>query len=119
MSNLTSIHGGNLTLIEHPTLCTLATCDLTLASFTYIPCLPFNSTYLAIFALLFLLQFSLGIWYKTWGFMVAMMVGLLLEVFGYAHRVLLWKNPFNYNAFLTELICLTIVSLLFPLLQTT
>lgn len=46
--------------------CTIATCPLTLANFTYIPSLAGNVTYLAIFALLLIPQLFLGIRHKTW-----------------------------------------------------
>jgi len=50
----------------------------------------------------------LGIRYKTWGYMVAMVFGLLLEVIGYVARVMLHNSPFDNNFFLMYLVCLTI-----------
>ncbi len=127
MSNLTTSTSGNQTLILNPDLCTLQTCDLSLASFLYIPNLAGNALYLAIFAILFFVQLGLGIRYRVWGFMGAMLLGLVrplavspklkasadwwakaLEVIGYAGRILLHVNPFNNNAFLIYLICVTI-----------
>lgn len=46
--------------------CTIATCPLTLANFTYIPSLAGNVTYLAIFAAMLVPHLYLGIRYKTW-----------------------------------------------------
>ncbi len=77
MSNLTSIYGGNQTLINDPNLCTLQTCDLTLASLTYVPNLAGNALYLAFFALFLIAQTFLGIRYKTWGFCFAIFLGLV------------------------------------------
>lgn len=68
---------GNQTLLEYPYLCTLQTCDLTLSSFLYRPTLPGNAIFAAIFALLLLGQIFLGIKHKTWGYMVAMILGLV------------------------------------------
>ena len=113
MSNLTHSTGhgtgtGNLTLLLNPELCTLETCDLSMASFDYLPTVPGNAIYAAIFGVYVVAQLFLGIKHKTWGYMVAMVTGLLLEVIGYVGRVLLHSSPFNNNDFLIYLICLTI-----------
>jgi hypothetical protein len=63
---------GNATFLANPDLfCSLATCDLTLAHFSYLPSLPGNALYTAIFAGCFAVQVLLGIKYRTWGFMIA------------------------------------------------
>jgi hypothetical protein len=52
-------------------LCTLATCDLTLAHLKYLPSLAGNAFYAAMFAGCLIFQLVLGIRYRTWGFMTA------------------------------------------------
>ncbi|PMD32729.1 RTA1-domain-containing protein [Hyaloscypha variabilis F] len=101
---------GNLTLLADQTLCNLNTCDLTLAAFDYRASLPGNALYAAIFGIYLLLNIYLGIRHKTWGYMVAMTVGLCGEIIGYIGRILLWKNPFDPtgNDFLIYIVCLTI-----------
>ncbi|PQE27910.1 hypothetical protein CJF30_00009097 [Rutstroemia sp. NJR-2017a BBW] len=99
---------GNLSLIMFPHNCTLQTCDLTMASFEYLPTVAGNGIYAGIFGLAILAQLFLGIKHKTWGYMVAMLFGLLLEVIGYVARILIHNNPFDNNNFLMYLICLTI-----------
>lgn len=113
MSNLTHSDGhgtgyGNQTLLEFPKFCTLQTCDLSLASFLYLPTVPGNAIYAAIFGIYIIVQLFFGIRHKTWGYMTAMALGLLGEVIGYVGRVLLHDHPFDNNYFLTYLICLTI-----------
>jgi hypothetical protein len=113
MSNLTHSTGhgtgyGNQTLLANPELCTLQTCDLSLASFLYLPTVPGNAIYAAIFGIYIIVQLYLGIRHKTFGYMTAMVLGLLGEVIGYAGRILLHYHPFDNNYFLTYLICLTI-----------
>lgn len=78
MYNSTSLTGllprphGNATLLASPDLlCTLATCDLTLAHFKYLPSIPGNALFAAIFAGCVVIQLILGIKYRTWGFMAA------------------------------------------------
>lgn len=88
--------------------CTLDTCPLSLANFTYVPTLAGNATYLAIFALLLPIQVFLGVRYRTWGFLLGMFGGIALEIVGYAGRIQLHFNPFPFDPFLEYLICLTI-----------
>jgi hypothetical protein len=112
-TNLTSQHNGkcfgNVTLcLNTDALCTLSTCDLTLAHFTYIPSLGGNAFLAAIFGVCFVAQVGLGVRYKTWGFMIAALFGLAAEDIGYAGRILMNQNPFSKNDFLIYLVCLTI-----------
>ncbi|KAL4864556.1 hypothetical protein BDV12DRAFT_175976 [Aspergillus spectabilis] len=98
----------NQTLLENPELCTLDTCPLSMASVEYRPVLWGQILFMAIFGIAAIIQLILGIRYKTWTFMVAMVLGLIGEVVGYGGRVSLWDNPFNGDAFLQYLVALTI-----------
>jgi len=89
-------------------LCTLQTCPLECGQVTFLPSLPGNLLYAILFGLILLAQIGLGVWYKTWGFMVGMFCGLALEVIGYIGRIMLHHNPFDFNNFLIYLIPLTI-----------
>ena len=60
--------------------CTLATCCREQGFVQYEPGLASTVVYLAIFALFGMIQLGLGIWGRTWGFMVGMVCGLLLEL---------------------------------------
>jgi len=113
MSNKTHSTGhgtgyGNLTLLMDSSLCTLETCDLSMASFLYLPTIAGNGIYAGIFGLLILGQLWLGIKHKTWGYMIAMLMGLVLEVVGYVGRIMLHDSPFDNNNFLMYLVTLTI-----------
>jgi hypothetical protein len=83
-----------------PTTCTIETCPRSDSFLNYAPNLAGNVLYLAIFAGLLIAQTGLGIFYKTWGFIYGMFCGLLLEVIGYAGRLILRKNPFLIGNFL-------------------
>lgn len=80
--------------------CTLEICCREQGFVHYEPDLPATVAYLAIFALLALIQLGLGIWAKTWGFTVGMVCGLILEVLGYAGRIAIRQDPFNISIFL-------------------
>ncbi len=112
-SNLTHSNGngtgyGNITLLMNPELCPLETCDFSMASFLYLPTIPGNAIYAAIFGIYIVAQLFLGIKHKTWGYMVAMVFGLILEVVGYVARIMLHNSPFDNNNFLMYLVTLTI-----------
>jgi hypothetical protein len=102
---------GNLTvLLDSNKLCNISICDLTLASFDYIPNLAGNTLYAAIFGLYIFINLFLGIRYETWGYMVGLCLGLIAEVIGYVARILLHNNPFDPtgNNFIMYIVCLTI-----------
>ena len=52
------------------------------------------------FSILCLPQLWLGIRYRQAGFATGMLIGLILEIVGYAGRVMLHMDPFNGDAFL-------------------
>lgn len=89
--------------IEDNSLCTLETCCLAQSSFTYRVDFGGNLALAVFFGVCIVPQLGLGIYYKTWGFMVGMVCGLILEVLGYVARVQLHNNPFNGDAFLLYL----------------
>lgn len=76
------------------------TCPLSCAQVEYLPTLAGNAVYVAAFGRLLIAQLELGIKYKTWEFMVGMICGLILEVVGYAGRIMLHGNPFDFNDFI-------------------
>ncbi|KAF2793980.1 RTA1-domain-containing protein [Melanomma pulvis-pyrius CBS 109.77] len=89
--------------------CTLQTCPLSLSYWGYLPSLPANALFLAVFAISTLLFIGQGLLSKRFiGFSVAMISGCALEVIGYVGRVLSHSNPFAENPFLIQIICLTI-----------
>ena len=90
----------NSTYVMDPELCTLSTCPLSLANQDYVPTLAGNTLYATIFGILLLVQLVFGIRYKTWGYLVGMIGGLLLEVLGYIGRIQMHSNPFTQGPFL-------------------
>jgi len=45
---------------------------------------------------------------RALAFSVAMLSGTILEVIGYAGRIMSWKNQWSQNGFLIQIVCLTI-----------
>jgi hypothetical protein len=106
---------GNISLFLEREECTIATCDLTLGAFDYIPDLGGNAFFVALFALFLVLNIFLGIRHKTWGYMAAMVLGLIGEIIGYLARIFLHGNIFDPtgNNFLIYIVCLTIAPAFF------
>ncbi|KAF7552281.1 hypothetical protein G7Z17_g4434 [Cylindrodendrum hubeiense] len=75
--------------------------DVKAAQVDYLPTLAVNAVYAAVFGLLMLVQLGLGIKFKTWGFMVGMICGSILEAVGYAGRIMPHDNPFNFINLIT------------------
>ena len=80
--------------------CTLQTCCYEQGYVEYAPVLGGNAAYLAIFAIFLCLQTGIGLFYRTWGFWIGMVCGLILEIIGYAGRIMLRTSPFDLNTFL-------------------
>lgn len=80
--------------------CTVDICPLTEAYVYYVPSLPGNAFYLALFAVLLVAQLGVGIRYRTWGYLAGLVGGLVLEIIGYAGRLQMHYNPFRFNPYL-------------------
>lgn len=55
--------------------CTLDTCPIGQSYYDYRPSLPMNIALLALFAVSLLLNLAQGIWYRTWTFAIALVLG--------------------------------------------
>ncbi|KAF2181845.1 RTA1-domain-containing protein [Zopfia rhizophila CBS 207.26] len=88
--------------------CKLGECPIEWATISYIPNLGGNLVYLICFLVLLGIQIFFGVRKKTWTYLGAMVMGVLLEIIGYIGRIMLHNNPFIMNNFLVYLICLTI-----------
>jgi hypothetical protein len=102
-----------LLALNDPGSCTIDICNLEDATIQYLPNLAGNAFFAALFGLLCLGQIGMGIRYKTWGFMVALVPGLILEVVGYVSRILMHNNPWLSNPFLIYIITVTIAPCFF------
>ncbi|KAF1994719.1 putative RTA1 domain protein [Amniculicola lignicola CBS 123094] len=73
--------------------CTLTTCLVTLAQVQYAPSLAGNALYISLFGLEIFTQVLFSVRGHTWGFMVSMLCGLVLEIVGYVARIRMHFNP--------------------------
>jgi hypothetical protein len=89
--------------------CTLSICPVQMSVYGYRPSLPSNITFIALYTLSAAIHIYLGIRWKTWFFMGCMVLGAVNAVLGYAGRVMMYYNPFDFAAFMiqiSELLCL-------------
>ncbi|KAJ5675618.1 hypothetical protein N7462_008515 [Penicillium macrosclerotiorum] len=89
--------------------CTVETCPLNTSYYNYRVSLPANVVFVALFGLALIWFISVFIYSRRglW-FTIAMVLGTSCEIAGYAGRVFSWKNQWNQNAFLVQIICITI-----------
>ncbi len=83
--------------------CTLETCPLESSVLQYRPSLGASGAFIGIFAVSMLLHAFQGIRTRTWGFTLSIVAGCILEIIGYAGRVIIYYNPFDFNGFLIQI----------------
>ncbi|POR37431.1 Sphingoid long-chain base transporter RSB1 [Tolypocladium paradoxum] len=97
---------------ENPNLfanCTVETCPLSTSYYNYRIDLAANAVFVGLFSAA--LVWFLAVWIYTrrgFWFMVAMELGLTAEIIGYVARVFSWKNQWDQDAFLAQIVCITI-----------
>ncbi|KAL8976112.1 MAG: hypothetical protein Q9205_007820 [Flavoplaca limonia] len=105
--------GLNRTLIEKPYLCTTETCPQEMQTIDYVPSLAGNAFFLALYALILILQIAAGIKWRTWSFTGCMFGGPVLEIIGYAARIQIHYSPFTSDPFLMYIVTITIAPCFF------
>ncbi|PNP44750.1 hypothetical protein TGAMA5MH_03559 [Trichoderma gamsii] len=93
--------------------CTLSVCPVEESILAYRPWLAANIFFAAYFGTIALVHIYLGWRWKSWGFMVGMLLGCASEIIGYIGRVLLWNNPFSFPGFMINIVCLTTAPVFF------
>lgn len=94
-------------------------CPVSASALGYTPSLPANVTLLAIFSIVGIVQLIQGAAWKTWGFMIAFMLGSMVEAFGksklplnsptgltlegYFGRLILNTNPWSRAGYVSKL----------------
>ncbi|KAF5670553.1 phospholipid-translocating ATPase [Fusarium heterosporum] len=93
--------------------CTLDTCPIEASILRYQPNIPANAVFIGVFGLSIVIHAFQGIKMRTWGFMASMMAGCILEIIGYVGRFIIHDNPFDFNGFLMQIICITVAPVFF------
>ncbi|EHK40479.1 hypothetical protein TRIATDRAFT_296433 [Trichoderma atroviride IMI 206040] len=93
--------------------CTLSVCAVEESILAYRPWLAANIFFAAYFGAVALVHVYLGWRWKSWGFMVGMLLGCASEIIGYIGRIMLWNNPFSFPGFMIDIVCLTTAPVFF------
>ena len=88
--------------------CTLSECPIEWSVFQYRPSLPANATFLALFALSTAFHVAVGVKWRSWWFMGCMTIGSILEAVGYAGRLIMYHDPWDFQGFLIQIVLITV-----------
>ncbi|KAK3324575.1 RTA1 like protein-domain-containing protein [Cercophora scortea] len=96
---------------EYYYMCTevTATCPVEATTLGYYPNLGINYFFAAAFGIAGVATLTLGTWKRTWSYMAFITAGCMLELAGYGARITLSTNPWNKEAFETQ-ICAIILA---------
>lgn len=72
------------------------------------PSLGGNIALLVVYSFFFALQVISGVFYHQWWFLTCWSCGMALEVLGYVGRIWSHENIQNFDAFVMQLVCLTL-----------
>ena len=76
--------------------CNVNICPLDSSNWDYLPSLPANGIFIALFSLSLALYLGQGVLSRRfWGFTIAMVGGSILEVLGYAGRIMSYYKPWS------------------------
>ncbi|KAK0713416.1 parasitic phase-specific protein PSP-1 [Lasiosphaeria miniovina] len=93
--------------------CTLDVCPVSASILEYQPSIPGNAVIIGLFGLALLIHVAQGAVWRSWTFMICMVLGCVDEMIGYAGRIMLNTNPFSFNAFVIQVVCITTAPVFF------
>lgn len=83
-------------------------CTVENSVYGYAPSLGGNAFFVAFFLACVIPQLYFGIRYKTWTYMLAMVLACFDQALGYAGRLMLHRNVYNRVGFQIQIICLVV-----------
>ncbi|KAK8090538.1 hypothetical protein PG994_000043 [Apiospora phragmitis] len=89
--------------------CTLDLCPLEMSVTGYLPSLPVNIMFIALYAFAMVIHIMLGFHWRSWYFTLCCVTCTLSAIAGYVGRIFMHYNPFGFYPFLIQGVCLTIV----------
>ncbi|KAK0122677.1 hypothetical protein ONS96_009714 [Cadophora gregata f. sp. sojae] len=111
-ANVTGLEGtaSNITSLDQ---CTVELCSLDHAILRYVPNFGANIAFGSIFITLLIAQVILWFRSRTHSYTISMFCGLILEIVGYAFRIVMRKHMFDDWPFLVQIISITIAPVFF------
>ncbi|ROW17761.1 hypothetical protein VPNG_00723 [Cytospora leucostoma] len=93
--------------------CTLAACSPKLSVYGYIPSFATNLAFVILFSLAMMLHMGIGAWSRSFFFMGCMAAGCIDEIVGYAGRMWMSHDLWNFRAFMIQIVCITTAPVFF------
>ncbi|RYP80417.1 hypothetical protein DL770_006222 [Monosporascus sp. CRB-9-2] len=84
--------------------CTLELCPVVYSVYGYLPNFGANISFAILFGIAFIVHTWIGIKGRNWFFMTCVDVGCFSAVIGYIGRIIMHSNPFNFIAFMIQLL---------------
>lgn len=81
-------------------------CPVEASTYGYYPNLGGNIFFTVFYGVCGLFQVGFGLYYQSWTFATALVMGAFLEMAGYIGRVLMNDNPWSPPAFKLQIVCL-------------
>ncbi|KAG9692812.1 RTA1-domain-containing protein, partial [Aureobasidium melanogenum] len=88
--------------------CNLRECSVEQSLFQYRPYLAATSVFIALFGISGIVHMVQGIWYKQRTFAILMVLGCICEMIGYGGRIIMYNDPWDFNGFIMQIVCITI-----------
>ncbi|KAK6819507.1 hypothetical protein PG987_015990 [Apiospora arundinis] len=89
--------------------CTLDLCPLEMSVTGYLPSLPVNIIFIALYVIAMAVHIMLGLRWRSWFFTLCCVTCTISAVAGYVGRIFMHYNPFAFYPFLIQGVFLTIV----------
>lgn len=83
-------------------------CPVEATTYGYYPALGPNAALLAVFGLLLIAQLAFGAFKRVYAYSFAIAAGCLIEVVGYAGRLIMNDNPWDETGIRMQIVCLII-----------
>lgn len=83
--------------------CTLDICPVEISVYGYRPSLAANASFLVLYVIAAIIHTFLGVRWKQWWFMGCMLASAVSAIIGYAGRIMMYYNPFNFAAFMIQI----------------
>lgn len=83
--------------------CTLAACSPKFSVYGYIPSFAANLAFVVLFSLAMMLHMGIGAWSRSFFFMACMAAGCVDEIIGYAGRMWMSHDLWNFRAFMIQI----------------
>lgn len=79
-------------------------CPVSTTTYGYYPNFGGNVFFAVIYGIMGVAQLGLGVYFRSWTFMIAVCVGAFMEMAGYIGRILMNNNPWDQGAFKLQIV---------------